>query len=159
PTHYFITALLMKAGLTLFKASATPLFVLTIVSALLMYWGGFSFATAMALLLGLFLGAFIWGEFYTIRPDLIVSFSWFAGLIALQAAKNNDWSEWRLFLGSALSVLSACMHYWGIAALFGIAWFGVALIYKRWSSPRALIRPIAAMAAGSLVVGVPYLLL
>jgi hypothetical protein len=159
PTHYFVTALLMKAGLTLFKASAAPLFVLTIVSALLIYRGGLSFPTAMALLLGFFLGTFIWASFYTIRPDLIVSFSWFAGLVALQSAKNKNWSEWRLFLGAALSVLAACMHYWGIVALFGIVWFGLVLIYERRSSPRTLIRPIAAMAAGALVIRAPYLVL
>jgi hypothetical protein len=133
--------------------------VLTIVSALLIYGGSFSFPTAMALLLGFFLGTFIWGAVYTIRPDLIVSFSWFAGLVALQSAKNKNWSEWRLFLGAALSVLAACMHYWGIAALFGIVWFGLVLIYERRSSPQTLIRPIAAMAAGALVIGAPYLVL
>src|SRR5262249_20225428 len=62
-------------------------------------------------------------------------------------------------LGAALSVRVACMHYWGIAALFGMVWFGLVLIYERRSSPDTLIRPTAAMAAGVLVIGAPYLVL
>jgi hypothetical protein len=159
PTHYLIIALLMKMGLPLFKASAIPLFGCTILSAFILFTGRFSFLSAIALLLALFLGTFIWGDFYSLRPDLMVTFCWFAGLLALQAARNNDWSEWRLFLGAAFSVLAACVHYWGIAALLGIPCFAAALIYERRSVPRSLLRPMGAIAAGALVIGLPFIVL
>ena len=159
PPHYVLTALLMKAGLSVFKASAVPIFVLIILIVGLLYTGGFSFGSAVALLLAVFLATFIWGEFYTIRPDLMVTYLWFSGLVALQSARNRNWSLWRLFFGTALSVAAASMHYWGIAALAGVVVFCLVLLRDHGWRINGTARPFAAIAAGGLLVGVPFLML
>lgn len=159
PTHYLLTALLIKAGLPLFKASAAPIFALTALIVALLYTGGFSFGSATGLLLALFLATFIWGELYTIRPDLMVTYLWIGGLVGLQAARNCAWSPWRLFLGSALSVSAACMHYWGIAAVAGVFVCCLVLLHeRRWNIFRAA-KPLAAIVLGALLVGVPFVVL
>lgn len=159
PTHYILTALLVKAGLPLFKASAAPIFVLTILTSVLLYTGGFSFSSAVALLLAGFLTTFIWGEFYTIRPDLMVTGLWFAGLLALQGAKNHNWSLWRLFLGTALTISATCIHYWGIAALTGILVYGYALLREHDWQLSTAAKPLVAIAMGGLIVGLPFMIL
>src|SRR5262249_11842513 len=133
PTHYVLTALLMQAGLPLFDAAAASIFALMLLIGVLLYSGRFSFASAVGLFLAIFLATFIWGDFYTIRPDLLVTYLWFGGVVAMQAAKNCAWSYWRLFLGSALSVAAGCVHYWGIAAIAGILVFSLALLWERRS--------------------------
>ena len=111
PTHYFLIALIMKAGLPLLFASAIPLWILTVLLTAIIYTGRFSFIASISLLLGFFTAFYIWSEFYTIRPDLMVTAAWFVGLVTFQAARNNAWSLWRLFLGSSLLVYAACSHY------------------------------------------------
>jgi hypothetical protein len=159
PPHYILTALLVKAGLPVLKASAAPVFALTMLIPVLLYTGGFSFSSAVAFLLAVFLATFVWGEFYTIRPDLMVTYLWVAGLLALQGAKNHKWSPWRLFIGTALTVSAACMHYWGIAALAGVVVYGYALIRERRWQLSTTAKPLAAIAAGGLAIGLPFLML
>lgn len=155
PTHYAIVALMMKLGLPLFAAAAVPLIVLTVILALVIVTGPFSAATAVGLLLGYFVAMTTWSEFYTLRPDLHVTAAWFTGLVTLESARLRNWSTGRLFLGSALAVLAATVHYWGITALALPLIYSAVLVWKRgfWYSRRQLL----AVAAGGCLVGVPFL--
>jgi hypothetical protein len=157
PTHYFSIALIMKAGLPLLFSSAVLLWILTVLLTAIIYTGRFSFIASISLLLGFFTAIYIWSEFYTIRPDLMVTAAWFVGLVTFQAARNNVWSLWRLFLGSLLLVYAACSHYWGVASLLGILVFIAVLARDLRYNLRLLAKPLAAIALGGSSVGIPYL--
>ena len=157
PTHYLMTALLTKLGVPMFTASALPLLFWTIVLVAILATGPFSLAASAGLLFGYFVAVTTWAEFYTLRPDLHVTTAWFVGLVTLEAARLSGWSPWRLFLGSALMVLAAAVHYWGVAALLGPFCYGIVLLWQR--GLRGSVRPLSGLIAGGLVVGVPFVLL
>jgi hypothetical protein len=157
PTHYLATALFTKLGVPMFTASALPLLLWTIVLVAILVTGPFSAAASAGLMLGYFVAVTTWSEFYTLRPDLHVTTAWFVGLVTLEAARLSGWSPWRLFLGSALMVLAAAVHYWGVASLLGPLCYGAVLLWQR--GLRGSVRPLGALIAGGLVVGVPFLLL
>jgi hypothetical protein len=158
PTHYLVAALLMKGGLPLFSASAAPLFALTGILTVVVYTGRFQFFVAVALLLGFFCSVFIWSEFYTVRPDLIVTVAWFVGLVTFQAAKNCAWSSWRLLVASMFMVYAASCHYWGVAALASILVPIAALVYDYRSDWRRLVKPLSMVFVGGAIVGLPFLI-
>ena len=90
----------------------------------------------------------------------MVTYLWVAGLLALQGAKNHKWSPWRLFIGTALTVSAACMHYSRrIPALAGVVVYGYALIRERRWQLSTTAKPLAAIAAGGLAIGLPFLML
>ena len=158
PTHYLVIGLLMKLGLSLFAAAAVPLVVLTTVVAIVVATGGFPFAIAVALLLAGFSANVIWADYLTVRPDLHLTLAWFAGLVTLEAARNRNWSRWRLALGSVLSVYAATLHYWGIpACAMPLVYAGSAAFTHR-HDPRFLAGRLASVAAGGLAVGLPFLI-
>lgn len=158
PTHSLVLGLLMKLGLSLFAAAAVPLVVLTTVIAIVVATGGFPFAIAVALLLAGFSANVIWADYLTVRPDLHLTLAWFAGLVTLEAARNRNWSRWRLALGSVLSVYAATLHYWGIpACAMPLVYAGSAAFTHR-HDPRFLAGRLASVAAGGLAVGLPFLI-
>ena len=156
PTHYAITALLMKLGLPLFAASAIPIIVLTAILAVVVITGPFSAVVATGLLLGYFVALTTWSEFYTLRPDLHVTAAWFTALVTLESARLRGWSPRRLFVGSALAVLAAAVHYWGISALvLPLIYSGLLVRQHGIGQSR---RQLVAVAAGGCLVGLPFLL-
>src|SRR5688572_11280491 len=76
----------------------------------------------------------------------------------LEAAKNHEWSPWRLAVGSALSVYAATLHYWGIAALAVPLVYACSLLLACYRDWRFIRQRLAWIAIGGLVVGVPFLL-
>src|SRR5579883_165349 len=158
PTHYAITAWLMKLGMTLFKAAAIQVFVLLLVTLALAY-GSFSWFVALAAVLALFLATLVWGEIFAVRPDLMVTYCWFSGLIAFQSALNRGGSRWRFFAGGVLAALAATMHYWGAASLATPVVYGAAVLMQWRNRPTAWLTSLMAIGCGVLIVGLPYLLL
>jgi len=155
PTHYAITAVLMKFGLPLFTAAAIPLVVLSAILALVILTGAYSTLEATALLLAYFVALTTWSEFYTLRPDLHVSAAWFTALVTLESARRGEWHSGRLFLGSALAVLTASVHYWGVSALLLPLIYGALMVRTR--GLRRSRRQIVSIAAGGCLVGIPFL--
>ena len=158
PTHYLILGLLMKLGLPLFTAAAVPLLTLFAILIVTAATGRFSFSFALAAVVGCFSANVIWADYFTVRPDLHLTFAWFTGLMLLEAGKNHSWSRFRLAAGTALSVYAATIHYWGIAALGVPVVYLSALVYdarQKRVSPRA---GLLAIGAGGLAVGLPFLI-
>jgi hypothetical protein len=155
PTHYAITAMLMKLGLPLFTAAAIPLVVLSAILALVVLTGAYSAVEATALLLAYFVALTTWSDFYTLRPDLHVSAAWFTALVTLESARRGGWHSGRLFLGSALAVLAASVHYWGVSALLLPLIYGTLMVWTR--GLRCSGRQIVSIAAGGCLVGIPFL--
>jgi hypothetical protein len=156
PTHYAITAILMKLGLPLFAAAAVPVIALTAILAIVILTGPFSAVASVGLLLGYFVALTTWSEFYTLRPDLHVTAAWFAGLVTLESARLRGWSVGRLFLGSALAVLAAAVHYWGVSAILLPLIYSAVLIRQRGFDQSW--RQLLAVAAGGCLIGLPFLI-
>jgi hypothetical protein len=154
PVHYLIVATLMRFGLSLFHAAGLVGVVLFAVMALLTVFSRFPLAVKLGLPFGVFLGAFVWNEALSLRPDVTLATSWAAGLVALETARLGGWIKWRLFLGGFLLAFASGVHYPGIAACLGI------LVYAGWMW-RALPRQEAQnriqwMFGGALLFGIPY---
>lgn len=154
PMHSLQLGLLMKAGLNLFHAAGVPIFVLTLVTVVLTLRARFPTEVKLALLAGFFVATFIWAPLYLVRPDVHRAMAWFAGLVALESARLDDWCPRKLFLGAFLLALASSLHYASVPAAGG------ALVYLVWAAQaRGLAqarRQIAAIVGGGALIAVPY---
>lgn len=157
PYHYLIIALLMKLGLDLFFAAGVPVFLLFTLSTFLIIFGYFSSSIKLGLITGLFCTVFIWGEFYSVRPDLHLTLAWFTGLIALETARRDRWDSKKLLLGSFLSADASSIHYWGAPAVCAVLVYGIWLWRDLpWNKAS---RKLFALVLGVALFSIPYLLL
>ncbi len=157
PTHYLVIGALLRLGLTLPHAAAVEPVILLWTACLLLVLSRFPLPIKFGLLFGTFLGALVWNDLLTVRPDLSLALAWIAGLIALESARLSDWSPWRLGVGSLLLVYASAVHYPGVFAQGGI------LVYAAWACfalPwRRLPAALGSLMAGPCLIGLPYLLL
>jgi len=160
PTHYLDVALLMKAGLPLYYAEATPAVLWAIVCLLVIATARFTRVLQLGLLTGVIsgvgwvatLGSSDYG--FHLRPDAHMAFALLRGFLALAASQAQDWEYKRLFLGSFLLVYGSTVHYPG-----GIAWTGIAaflfVAFRSLPFRQFVQRAFVAAVAGSLA-GIPY---
>ncbi len=157
PTHYLVVAWLMRLGFGLFHAAAIVPCLLVITLCILLYRSTYPFFTKISIVTGVFLGALVWNETFTIRPDVELALSWITGLVAMECSRQANWDHSRLFLGSLLLAYASSVHYPGFLAgtaiPFYMAWMLLTLPSKR------AMRAIIVAAAGTAVVAVPYILL
>ena len=157
PTHYLVIGALMRLGLSLAHAAAAEPVVLLCTAYILLAFSRFPLSIKFGLVFGTFLGALIWNDLLTVRPDLSLALAWTAGLIALESARLSDWSPWRLGIGSVLLVYASAVHYPGILAqasiVFYAVWAGFVLPWRR------LLITIGALMVGPCLIGIPYLVL
>lgn len=165
PTHYFILGCLLKFGVPTSYVPAVPPFLLIVLSIWLISSSRFPPAVKLGLLFGMLEGSLIPSYLFPnpkafsfgFRPDLHMAFAWFAGLIALETGRLDDWNPKRLLLGGLLLTYASTLHY--VAFL---AWTGV-LVYMLWvvrvRTWRTATGPLLAMAVGGCLIGIPYLLI
>ena len=155
PTHYVVIATFMRMGLDLFHAAGAPIFLLVLLCLSLIVTGRFAFEVKMGLIFGFYLGIFVWGAFRPLRPDLHLAAAWFTGLVALESARFDGWSSWRLALGAFLLTYASGIHYPGSFALLGCVIYMVWCLWNlgwKQGGRRTLI-----MAAAGAAFGIPYL--
>jgi hypothetical protein len=87
PVYYWLVALMMRTGLSIYHAAGLITVLVFALFAGLTAWSRFQFPVKCAMLFGCFLGAFVWNEALVLRPDLILALSWAAGLVALETAR------------------------------------------------------------------------
>lgn len=161
PVHYLEIARLMEIGLSLYQAEAVPKLIMTLVILFLIYHGRFPSGVKLGLMFG-FLSASVflspeWAGFmYSIRPDLHLALAWFAGLIALEVARLDNWNGVKLFLGSFLLTYASGLHYFGAIAFTGVFVY-VLWAYRELGLARAKTK-ILALVAGGCLFGLPYLI-
>ncbi|HYL78219.1 MAG TPA: hypothetical protein VEU96_28650 [Bryobacteraceae bacterium] len=157
PTHYFVVALLMRCGLSLFHAAGAVVLLLFAILAVLLFLSRISMAMKFGFLAGAYLAVFCWVELYTVRPDFPLALAWMCGLVALEAGRLADW-DWRYLLaGSALLGYSSILHYIGYPAVAGA---GVYMIWAWCVLPRAMaLRRCLVLLLGASAFWVPYLIL
>lgn len=154
PTHYFVVGLLAKAGLQAFQAAAVPLVLLAFIAYTSILTSGFSYLAKFSTVTGFTLANLVYTPLLTIRPDMEITFSWFCGLVLLEASRSLGWENRRLFLGSFFIAYASGVHYWaGACALMLPAYFIYILV--RPGGARAWTKA-APIAAGALLFYVPY---
>jgi hypothetical protein len=164
PTHYVLLGWLAKLGVPLAYIAALPPFFLIALAASLISLSKFPSSVKLGLLFGVLGGSILpcylpypTAFSFGFRPDLHLAFAWFAGLIALETGRLDDWNPKRLFLGSALLTYASALHYPAF-----VAWTGV-FVYIAWLIKlrgwRLASKPLLAIIAGGCLVGVPYLTL
>jgi hypothetical protein len=161
PVHYKVIAALMRCGLPLYYAQATPvvaslLLALWLVVRSRMSWplrAGFLFALWLPYAFFLNFGL----ELFGMRPEGALGAAWMAGLAALESARSDGWRRGRLFLGSLLVTYAGVLHYYAPAAALAAPVYAVAAIRDLgWRAARG---SLLALAAGCAIVGVPLVAL
>jgi dolichol-phosphate mannosyltransferase len=155
PVHYLWIAYMMKLGMNLFQAAGVPVFLLIVLSSILIARSRFTSEMQIGLVAAMFFTIFIWGKFYSVRPDLHVTLAWFAGLISLESSRLDGWSKSKLFLGSFLSFYAAGIHYWGVAAASAPIIYGAMMI--RSEGFKAAKGKLGFQLAGISIFLLPYI--
>jgi dolichol-phosphate mannosyltransferase len=160
PTHYWVLAWLVRAGIPIQYAVSIPPFLLIVMTLLLINRSTFTSGVKIALLFGFLVCPFLfqWScgpNTFGITPNYHLAFAWFAGLIALETGRLQSWNPPRLGLGAFLLTYASGIHYPG-----SLAWTG-AVVYLLWliralGWPKAR-RPAAALVLGGCLFGIPYL--
>jgi hypothetical protein len=147
----------MRWGWTLTHAAAADSVLFLCIACVLLVLSRFTLPVKFGLLFGTFLGALIWNDLLTVRPDLSLALAWIAGLIALESARLANWSPWRLAIGSLSLVYASAVHYPGLFAQMAVVIYAVWACYQLpW---RRLPAILGALMIGPCLIGIPYLLL
>ncbi len=157
PTHYFILGLLMlMTRLPAEAAAVIPIVCWMALGALAVVVARWELPWKLGALAGLYAGLVYWAPQAYIRPDADMAGALIAGLLLLEAGRSRDF-DWRLLLlGSFALTLASSLHYVATPAFLGVG------VYAAWAwlrLGRGALRPLMAIAAGALVVGLPYLVL
>ena len=160
PVHYLLIGILMRLGMTLYYAQATPTLLMVLLCVWLIVRSPFTAPVKIGFLFGLWVSMAAFSRFgielFGMRPEGHLGAAWLAGLILLESGRLRKWNTFELFGGTLLLVYACSLHYYAAAGALGI------LVYMVWSLATLRARawkPLAAMAAGGLVYGVPLLLL
>jgi hypothetical protein len=156
PTLYLLVANLMKTGLSLFHAAGTLYVILFVLLCALVISSRLPFPVQIACIFGGYLGPFVWNEALLLRPDLMLVLSWLIGLVALESARLDDWSRWRLAIGGFFIVLPAATHYVAVATCAAVPLFAF-WIWKTSDRKHVLSR-LYWLVGGAAAIGIPTLL-
>jgi len=165
PTNYILKGLFVKQGIPIPYAVSLPAFILLLTIIVLVLKSRFSTVVKMGLLFGAVAGSMIpWvsifggggGGLGTNRPDLEYAFALFAGLIALESGRINNWDLKRLAIGAFLLTYASGIHYPAMFSWIGIlVYLGFALKVNRIHGKRVAI----VLLLGALVFAIPFFLL
>jgi len=175
PIHYKAIAVFMRAGLTLYYAQATPTVLWLLLCIWLIVRSRFPSAVKVGLLFGVgltylfFCNSAIelfakgpvgvgWGlELFGMRPEGELGGAWIAGLLLLEAGRQDRWSLSKLFAGAVVLTYAASLHYYGTAAVLGAAVYAASAWWELgW--PRAK-SAMGVIAAGCVLYGLAELIL
>jgi hypothetical protein len=161
PVRYVEIALLMRLGLPLTYAQGLMVFLLTVACIASIVFSPFGFRTRFGLLFGLFCAMLFMTEMdprmYGIRPDTQLALAWFLGLVTLERSRRLDWHPVWAFVGAFFLTYAAGLHYYGVAAVFGV---GIYLIAARASMPASQFYRVGiAACVGASLFGIPYLVM
>ena len=157
PTYYWMLAQLLRLRMPVMAAAALLPFAAFCLAIGLVVASRMTVLTKSALLMGLYFGAVRLAPQAVLRPDWMLAITWFAGLVALESARLDDWNRGRLFLGAVLLTLASAMHYPAICAWLGAAVYAVwAMAVRPW---REASSRVLAIVCGGALIAVPTLAL
>ena len=161
PVHYEAIAILMRLGLSLYYAQATPALLMLFLCIWLIVRGPFTGPVKIGLLYGIWVSVAIFGkigiEMFGMRPENHLGAAWLAGLVALESARLEKWNLKLLCGGTFLLTYASGIHYYAAVGILGVGVY-MAWVVKSFGL-RGARRPLLAMTLGGLLCGVPYLLL
>ena len=158
PVHYILLGLVMKI-MPLFYAEG----VLPIIFVALSLWfvvsiradSSFRFAYALSLFSLIVIAVSAHMSNFGVRPEMNMTLCWAAGLIALEKGRHDNWAPWPLAIGAFLVTLGATFHYIGMAFVFGLPFYAYAAYRDQEISD--FKKSLTALAAGSFLIGIPFL--
>lgn len=161
PIHYYSIALFLMLGIGTNYAISSPVILLFLVCIFAIVTSPFRpaircgalFALPITLELFTNLNHYIYSS---IRPDLCLALAWFAGLIFLESARNENYNTRKLFLGAIFLTYASILHYFAFPAFFALVIY--ALVGVKDLGYRAGRIKTAAIAAGAGMVLIPYLI-
>ena len=161
PTHYALIAFFLRLGFSLYYAEAVPTFLTMILCILLIVRSPLLPTVKMGLLYGLAIASVIFDplafENYGMRPEHQLAAALLAGLVLLEWARIDGWSKVMLFAGAATVVFAAGLQYYAWPAVLTVGVYAVRVLADLGRCKAR--RPLAALTAGALAIGIPYMAL
>jgi hypothetical protein len=158
PLHLGWVGLLMRVGLSIYYAEATPVVLLLFLCLAAIVRSAFPTPVKLGLLFSIgFLATT--GETLTlvfgVRPEGEVHAAWLLGLVLLESGRLDNWNRFRLFAGAFFLTWSSAGHHYAAVAFTGVA------VYLVWAVRSLGWREghnrVTALCAGGCLFGVPYL--
>jgi len=160
PIHTGWIGLLMRLGLSLYYAEATPAVLLLLFCLAAIVRSVFPTPVKLGLLFSIgFLATS--GDTLTLcfgtRPEGEVQAAWLLGLVLLESGRLDNWNRLRLFAGALFLTWASGVHYYAAFAFAGVAVYLVwAVRSLGWRDGRGRV---IALCAGGCVFGGLYLAL
>jgi hypothetical protein len=161
-THYAVLGTLMRWGLSLYSAQALVNSTMALLAIFLIVQAKFPSTVKLGFLFGLyctvvFAATHLSDHGFSVRPELHVTITWFAGLIALESGRLDQWNTAKLSLGTFLVTYASAMQNYAVLGFSGVLVYVVWLCYSLpW---REALRKLALMLGAGCLVGIPFLVL
>lgn len=160
PVHYLLIGILMRMGMTLYYAQATPTLVMVLLCVWLIVRSPFTAPVKIAFLYGLWVSMAAFSrfglQFFGMRPEGDLGAAWLAALVLLESGRLRNWNPIELFGGTLLLAYACSLHYYAAPAALGIV---VYVAWALWTLRGRARKPLLAIAGGGLVYAVPVLAL
>jgi len=161
PIYYYSIALFLALGIGMNYAISAPVILLFLVCIFAIVTSPFRPAIRCGALLALpitleLLTNLNYYVYSLIRPDFCLALAWFAGLIFLESARNENYNTRKLFLGAIFLTYASILHYFAFPAFFALVVY--ALVGVKDLGYRAGRIKTAAIAAGAGIILIPYLI-
>lgn len=158
PVHYLLIGLLMRLGMTLYYAQATPTLLMALLCVWLIARGPFSAPVKIGFLYGLWVSMAAFTRFglelFGMRPEGDLGAAWLAALVLLESGRLRNWNPRQLFAGTLLLAYACSLHYYAAPAALGIAVYAA---WALWALRGRAGKPLLAIAAGGLLYAAPVL--
>ncbi len=156
PVHYLLIGILMRLGMTLYYAQATPTLLMALLCVWLIVRGPFTAPVKIGLMYGLWVSMAVFVpfgyEFFGMRPEGHLGAAWLAGLVLLESGRLRNWNPKELFAGTLVLAYACSLHYYAAPAGLGVVVYGV---WALASLRRRAWKPLLAMACGGLLYAGP----
>jgi hypothetical protein len=163
PVHYLMVGLWMKAGVPLYYAEALPTILMHLLALVVIARSPFRWSIRVGLVTGLLAPILMFHhsrsqlEWFGMRPEGELNAAWLTGLMLLESGRQRGWAFWPLFAGTLALTYASTLHYYAAFSWMGAVMYAGWVIFREtWPVAR---RAVAAIGAGGLAVGIPFLAL
>ncbi len=157
PTHYLIIGALMRAGMSLYYAQATPTLAMVLLCIWLIIRSPFPAPVKIGFLYGLWVSMAVLSKFgvelFGMRPEGHLGAAWLASLVLLESGRLRNWNLIELFAGAFLMAYACSLHYYAGPGALGAV---VYLVWSAWKLRKRAWKAWLAIAAGALLYAVPF---